>query len=181
MIFIISTNRISHFFSFSLPLNLYKYPVGTLFGLTLFSPYILTSMVFSLVIVEDDLDEIALLSIILKKYFPSWKVLFLSEYEEVMNFLTDGSDVSFILLNMHLVVNNGTMIVSEIRQLHWYIQTPIAGYSSAYSVAAVTNFLENGGDYFFEKPYSIDEIVAQLKQLPSLQLNTNKTMKTQTY
>ncbi|MDJ1501735.1 response regulator [Xanthocytophaga agilis] len=138
-------------------------------------------MAFSLLIVEDDPDEMALLSIIFRKYFPSWKFLFLSEYDELMDFLTNGSIVSFILLDMHLVVNNGTMIVSEIRQLHWYTQIPIAGYSSACSPSAVANFLENGGDYFFEKPYSLDEIVAQLKELPYLQPNTNRTIKTHTY
>lgn len=126
---------------------------------------------FHLLIAEDDPDEILILEMLFKKHFPHWVYYFVNDWKQLMAFLESKASVSVLLLDMNLPEKDGISIVRDIRKIDTYTKLPIVGFSSKSSRTRISDLILEGANGFFEKPFTVEQMVELLQKLPAFSTN----------
>ncbi|MDJ1502128.1 response regulator [Xanthocytophaga agilis] len=120
-------------------------------------------------VAEDDLDDVEVLKMIFTQYFPDWHCHFVTNGQNVIDFLKEryaqGKPVSFVLSDINMPVKDGITTLAELRATMEYKQLPFIGLSTTIFPPILDRFMQLGGNAFFQKPESMDDYVQILKQI----------------
>ncbi|MDJ1470181.1 response regulator [Xanthocytophaga flava] len=134
---------------------------------------------FFLLAADDDQDDRDILQMVLDQSFPDWKYSIASNGQLLLDYLqahlSDPPFVSVILLDINMPLRNGIDIVRELRTNPAYEQIPVVAFSTAGDKRIIDQFLEAGGDTYFQKPFNIEDIYTILAQLPEISKQKNSS------
>lgn len=117
------------------------------------------SNTYKLLIIEDDKGMCEMLSNLLNKW--EFEVNVCENFEKIIEyFLRCKPDV--VLMDINLPVCDGFYWCKEIRKIS---KTPIIFVSSRDSNMEIIMAMNNGGDYFIQKPFNSEVLIAKLQAI----------------
>lgn len=123
-------------------------------------------MAFSIVIVDDDVDDHYFLSVALQTAYPTVQTECVTTLEE-WNAYQMGSKAapSLILMDFRFSAVTGLDLLSEIKQRPKYQATPVIMWSGSANQEEIQACYEAGAASFIQKPVSIDELKQNVESL----------------
>ena len=124
---------------------------------------------YKILLIEDDIDLAKEISIALEKW--GFKVNLINNFENIIEeFIEKKPEV--ILLDVNLPLYNGFYWCEKIREIS---KTPIIFLSSRDSDMDLIMGINNGGDDYITKPFSIDILVAKINAIIRRVYNYNNS------
>ena len=119
---------------------------------------------------EDDADDAFLIGHILEKMSAPYVYKRFRDGQELLDYLGSSEatvyDIGVVLLDVNMPRKGGLETLAAIRENPDLAALPVAGYSTGGGGAELSRrFLDMGGDWFFTKPDSFDELSASLANL----------------
>ncbi|MDJ1506949.1 response regulator [Xanthocytophaga agilis] len=128
--------------------------------------------IFSILIAEDDKDDIYLLKSLLDEYFPHWYYQFITTGEAVLTYLARRNATypfaDILLLDIHLPRLNGLQVLEKIRETPTYDSLAVVGYSTIEDYQTMELFMKLGGNAYINKSNTQEGIKSMLDKLPGL-------------
>ena len=124
---------------------------------------------YKILLIEDDIDLAKEISIALEKW--GFKVELINNFENIIEeFIEKKPEV--VLLDVNLPLYNGFYWCEKIREIS---KTPIIFLSSRDSDMDLIMGINNGGDDYITKPFSIDVLVTKINAIIRRVYNYNKS------
>ena len=124
---------------------------------------------YKILLIEDDIDLAKEISIALEKW--GFKVDLINNFENIIEeFIEKNPEVA--LLDVNLPLYNGFYWCEKIREIS---KTPIIFLSSRDSDMDLIMGINNGGDDYITKPFSIDVLVTKINAIIRRVYNYNKS------
>ena len=124
---------------------------------------------FKVLIVEDDEDDYFLISSALNKSFESYKIHWVKNGQETLNFIIRCIKEDFlpdlILLDINMPKINGIDLVKIIRERYGIQQVPIIMLSGSTSHSDINKAYEYGANSYLSKREEYSELVKVMKNL----------------
>ena len=118
-----------------------------------------------ILIIENDLDDILLLTDALEIIKPEYDIVFVNNIDQFKKHVTETKKLPrLIILDLYLPKDTGVDILDYIKKHETYSRLPVIIYSNM-----VENFIRTGSKhYFISKPQSFDHIVKSLNIISDL-------------
>ncbi|MDJ1470180.1 response regulator [Xanthocytophaga flava] len=147
---------------------------------------------FSVLIAEDDKDDIYLLKSLLDEHFPDWDYQFVTTGEAVLTYLAnrtatyrtatyrtatyrtatypfmDVAPIDVLLLDIHLPRLNGLQVLEAIRETPAYDSLAVIGYSADEEYQTIERFMKLGANAYLNKSNTHEGVINMLDKLPEL-------------
>lgn len=116
---------------------------------------------------EDDADDAFLVGYALEKMSAPYVYKRFRDGQELLDYLgsADEGEIGLVLLDVNMPRKNGLETLAAIRGNPGLATLPVAGYSTGGGTELRQRFLDMGGNWFFAKPDSVEELSENLAGL----------------
>jgi DNA-binding NtrC family response regulator len=139
----------------------------------------------TILLIDDDEDDCYLFESAINDISKSLKVKFTHNTDH-LSLVLDNTRPSIIFVDLHLPKRSGIECLKLIRSYQGLEDTPVIFWSGTSNAKEVAAAFSEGASYYFEKPYSLNELVTELdkilhknsilsehEHLPDLRKNSN--------
>ncbi|MDJ1494524.1 response regulator [Cytophagaceae bacterium DM2B3-1] len=134
--------------------------------------------IFFLLIAEDDADDREIVKFVIKQNFPDWQYYIATNGQALLDYLSNRPPglplISLIMLDINMPIKNGIETVDELRTIPLYKDIITVGFSTSDQDWVKNEFIEAGGDEFFQKPNEIVQYEKILSLLPEMVSSARK-------
>ncbi|MCU7552323.1 response regulator [Chitinophagaceae bacterium LB-8] len=120
----------------------------------------------SILLIDDDEDDCFLFSRAIMDVSPDFEVKCTYSTEDLLTLL-ERTKPAIIFIDLHLLKHNGFECLRLIRSYPDFKDIPVVFWSGSCDVNDRISAYREGAQYYFEKPYLIRDLVAELKKILS--------------
>jgi CheY-like chemotaxis protein len=126
-----------------------------------------TNPIEHILLADDDKDHAVLFERTIKKEYPSMKISYVNDGEQLLYFL-HVNKVDLLFLDLNMPSKNGYQCLLEIRKEPSLKDLPIVVYSSSAHMSDIQKSFLHRADFYLVKPFITDHLKTALKAILSV-------------
>jgi CheY-like chemotaxis protein len=141
---------------------------GILFGkISLQGVRIMENTIEHILLADDDKDHAVLFERMIRKDYPSLKISYVNDGEQLIHFL-HLNKVDLLFLDLNMPCKNGYQCLQEIRKDFSLKELPIVVYSSSAHMSDIQKSFLHRADFYLVKPFNSDHLKTALNAILSV-------------
>ena len=122
---------------------------------------------YHILLADDDQDHAKLFHRVIKDEYPSTRVSFVQDGQELMRFL-NLNHVDLIFLDLNMPCKTGFECLNEIKIQKRFQDLPVVVYSSSAHLSDIQRSFMHKADFYLVKPFRTDHLKNALKMILSV-------------